>query len=44
MTGTIKITAEEADDNADWVDERKKGVIFKNCAPCTDCMSEINNN
>ena len=23
---------------------KKKGVIFKNCAPFTDCISEINNN
>ena len=26
------------------VDERNKGAIFKNCAPFTDCISEINNN
>ena len=25
------------------LDERTKGVIFKNCAPFTDCISEINN-
>ena len=24
-------------------DERNKGVIFKNCAPCINCKSEINN-
>ena len=24
-------------------DERNKGVIFKNCAPFTDCISEVNN-
>ena len=23
--------------------KREKGVIFKNCAPFTDCISEINN-
>ena len=23
-------------------DEKNKGVIFKSCAPFTDCMSEIN--
>ena len=23
--------------------ERNKGVIFKNCTPFTDCISEINN-
>ena len=25
------------------LDERNEGVIFKNCAPFTDCISEINN-
>ena len=25
------------------VDERNKGVVFKNCAPFTNCKSEINN-
>ena len=25
------------------IDERNKGVIFKNCAPFTNCKSEINN-
>ena len=25
-------------------DERQKEVIFKNCAPFTDCIGEINNN
>ena len=24
-------------------DERNKGVIFKNCAPFTGCISEMNN-
>ena len=24
------------------VDKREKGVIFKNCLPFTDCISEIN--
>ena len=24
-------------------DERDKGVAFKNCAPCTDCITKINN-
>ena len=32
-----------ADDVAKWLDERNKRVIFKNCAPFTDCISEINN-
>ena len=26
------------------MDERNKGLIFKNCAPFTDCISEIDNN
>ena len=26
------------------VDGRNKGVVFKNCAPCTNCKSEMNNN
>ena len=25
------------------LDETNKGVIFKKCAPFTDCISEINN-
>ena len=25
------------------VDEKNKGVIFKNCAPFTDCKGKINN-
>ena len=25
------------------LDERNKGIIFKNCAPLTDGISEINN-
>ena len=24
-------------------DERNKGIIFKNCAPFTNCISKINN-
>ena len=28
---------------AKQLDERNEGVIFKNCAPFTDCISEINN-
>ena len=37
------ITGERADEDVNGTDERKKGVIFKNCAPFTDCISEINN-
>ena len=30
-------------DTEKWLEERNKGVIFKNWAPFTDCISEINN-
>ena len=30
-SGTITIDGAEADDNAKRLDERNKGVIFKNC-------------
>ena len=33
---------QEDDDAAKWLDERNKGVIFKNCAPFTKCISRIN--
>ena len=32
-----------ANDNEEWTDERNKAIIFKNCAPFTDCISEIRN-
>ena len=41
VSGTITITGAEADNEAKRLDERNKGVIFKNCAPFTDCISEI---
>ena len=37
IKGTITIAG------ARKADERDKGVIFKNCAPFTNCISEINN-
>ena len=41
---TITITVEGDDDDADkQADERDKGVLFKNCAPFTKCISRINN-
>ena len=40
---TIKIAGEGADAAARHADERDKGVAFKNCAPFTNCISEINN-
>ena len=40
-----KITIARAGDDAAarQADERDKGVAFKNCAPLTICISEINN-
>ena len=40
---TITITAEGDDDAAKRIDERNKGVIFKNCSPFTKSISRINN-
>ena len=45
VKGTIKITGSGVDDATDAdkrADERNKGVIFKNCAPFTKCISRIN--
>ena len=39
----ITITGEENDAAAREVDERNKGVAFKNCAPFTPCKININN-
>ena len=41
--GIITITGAGANDTAKRLDETNKGVIFKNCASFTDCISEINN-
>ena len=38
----ITITGAGDDAAARDVDERNKGVIFKNCAPFTNCKSETN--
>ena len=43
VKGKITITGVRADAAARQADERDKGVAFKNCAPCTNCISEINN-
>ena len=43
LKGTIKITGEGNYDAAKRLDERNKGVIFKNCAPFTKCISRISN-
>ena len=43
VKGTITIASAGDDDAAKRLDERNKGVIFKNCAPFTKCISIINN-
>ena len=43
VKGTITITGAGADTAARQADERDKGVAFKNCAPFTNCIKEINN-
>ena len=43
VKGTITITAAGDDDAAKQLDERNKGIIFKNCVPFTKCISRINN-
>ena len=42
VKGTITITGAGDDAAARQLDERNKGVIFKNCAPFTKCISRIN--
>ena len=41
--GKIIITGAGDDAAARQGDERDKDVAFKNCAPFTNCISEINN-
>ena len=43
VEGTITITGAGDDAAARQADERDKGVVFKNCAPFTKCIREINN-
>ena len=43
VKGTITINGRGADDAARLADERDKGVLFKNCTPFINCISEINN-
>ena len=43
VKATITITGAGDDAAARQADERDKGVLFKNCAPFTNCISEINN-
>ena len=42
VKGTIKITGARDDDTIKRLDERNKSVIFKNCAPFTECVNRIN--
>ena len=39
----ITITGVGADTVVQRADERNKQVAFKNCSPCTNCFSKINN-
>ena len=43
VKGTITITGAGNNDAAKQLDERDKGVTFKNCAPFTKYISRINN-
>ena len=45
VKGTITIigAGDDDDDAAKQLDERNKGVIFKNCAPFAKCINGINN-
>ena len=43
VSGTTTIIGAGYNDAAKGADEINKGVIFKNCAPFTDCISNINN-
>ena len=42
LSGTITITGARNYNVVRWLNERNKGVKLKNCAPFTDCISEIN--
>ena len=43
VKGTITINGRRADAAARQTGERGKGISFKNCAPSTNCINEINN-
>ena len=43
VKGKTAIRGEGDNEAARHTDERYKGVAFKNCAPFTICISEINN-
>ena len=42
VMGTITITGAGDNDAVKRLDERNRGVVFKNCAPFTKCISRIN--
>ena len=42
-SGIINVAGVGDDDSAKWTEEIYKGVIFKNWAPFTNCISSINN-
>ena len=41
--GTITVVGARAGNAARATDRNKKQAIFKNCAPFTNCITEINN-
>ena len=43
MSGTVIIDGQGADDAAKGLEERNKGLIFKNFGLFIDCKSETNN-
>ena len=43
VKGTIIIAGAGYNAAARQADERDKGVVFKNCAPFTNCINQINN-
>ena len=42
LKGTIRIIGAGDNAAARQADERNKGVVFKNCAPFTKCISRMN--
>ena len=43
VSWTTTVTGERCNVAAKGLDERNEKIIFKNCAPLTDCISKINN-
>ena len=43
LSGTITIIGDGADDNVKRADEKENIIIFNNCGPFTDWISEISN-